>query len=68
MSYTSSKKKLIYMKKTKKTKTKNDVFAMFVKEMNDKTPIKQNSGRGIVKDEAVARIQDIYKEDKKANE
>ena len=36
--------------------------------MNEKTPIKQNSGRGIVKDEAVARIQDIYKEDKKANE
>jgi hypothetical protein len=56
------------MKKTKKTKTKNDVFAMFVKHMNEKTPIKQNSGRGIVKDEAVARIQDIYKEDKKANE
>ena len=56
------------MKKTKKTKTKNDVFAMMDKHMNEKTPIKQNSGHGIVKDEAVARIQDIYKEDKKANE
>jgi hypothetical protein len=57
------------VKKSKKSKNKaNDVFAMFVKHMNEKTPIKQNSGRGIVKDEAVARIQDIYKEDKKANE
>ena len=56
-------------KSKKKSKNKaNDVFAMFVKEMNEKTPIKQNSGHGIVKDEAVARIQDIYKEDKKANE
>jgi hypothetical protein len=56
------------MKKKQKNTKKLDVFAMMVKHMNEKTPIKQNSGHGIVKDEAVARIQDIYKEDKKANE
>ncbi len=36
--------------------------------MNEKTPVKQNSGRGLVKDSTVARIQDIYGGDKKANE
>ena len=58
------------MKKSKKkSKNKaNDVFAMFVKEMNEKTPIKQHSGKNLVKDETVARIQDIYKGDKKENE
>jgi len=55
------------VKKSKKSKNKaNDVFAMFIKEMNEKTPVKQNSGHGIVKDETVARIQDIYR-DKKEN-
>jgi len=35
--------------------------------MNEKTPIKQNSGRGVVRDSTVARIQDIYKGDQKDN-
>lgn len=55
------------MKKKKKSKT-IDVFALMVKHMNEKTPVKQNSGRGVVKDSIVARIQDIYGGDKKANE
>ena len=38
---------------------------MMVKHMNEKTPIKQNSGRGVVRDSTVARIQDIYKVDQK---
>tara|TARA_X000001382_G_C3032954_1_gene135381 strand:- start:88 stop:336 length:249 start_codon:yes stop_codon:yes gene_type:complete len=52
------------VKKKKKSKTV-DVFALMVKHMNDKTPVKQNSGRGLVKDSTVARIQDIYGGDKK---
>lgn len=36
--------------------------------MNEKSPIKQNSGRGIVKDSDVARIKDVFKGDKKENE
>ena len=40
---------------------------MFVKEMNETTPVKQNSGRGIIKDATVARIQDIYKGEKKGD-
>ena len=58
------------MKKTKKSKSKSkiDVFALMVKELNDKTPVKQHSGRGIVQDSTVARIQDIYKGEKKDNE
>ena len=48
------------VKKQKKSKPKIDVFSIFVKELNDKTPVKQNSGKGIVKDSTVARIQDIY--------
>jgi|TARA_A200000113_G_C8652827_1_gene286387 hypothetical protein len=55
------------VKKKKKSKTV-DVFALMVKHMNDKTPVKQNSGRGLVKDSTVARIQDIYGGDKKADE
>lgn len=55
------------VKKQKKSKTV-DVFALMVKHMNDKTPVKQNSGRGLVKDSTVARIQDIYGGDKKADE
>ena len=55
------------VKKKKKSKT-IDVFALMVKHMNEKTPVKQNSGRGLVKDSTVARIQDIYGGDKKANE
>ena len=51
-------------KKTKKTK-KLDVFAMMVKHMNEKTPVKQNSGRGIVPDSTISRIQDIYNGEKK---
>jgi len=55
------------VKKSKKSKNKaNDVFAMFIKEMNETTPVKQHSGKGIVKDATVARIQDIYR-DKKEN-
>jgi len=66
MSYTSIGTN--YMKKAKKNTKKLDVFAMMVKHMNEKTPVKQNSGRGIVTDSTVARIQDIYKGDKKENE
>ena len=55
------------MKKAKKNTKKIDVFAMMVKHMNEKTPIKQNSGRGVVRDSTVARIQDIYKGDQKDN-
>lgn len=55
------------VKKSKKSKNKaNEVFAMFIKEMNETTPVKQHSGKGIVKDATVARIQDIYR-DKKEN-
>ena len=36
--------------------------------MNDKTPVKQNSGRGVIADSTVSRIQDIYNEGKKENE
>lgn len=66
MSYTSIGTN--YMKKAKKNTKKVDVFALMVKHMNEKTPVKQNSGRGIVTDSTVARIQDIYKGDKKENE
>ena len=55
------------MKKAKKNTKKIDVFALMVKHINEKTPIKQNSGRGVVKDSTVARIQDIYKGDQKDN-
>jgi len=51
-------------KKTKKTK-KLDVFAMMVKHISEKTPVKQNSGRGIVPDSTISRIQDIYNGEKK---
>ena len=54
--------------KKKKTKKKTvDVFALMVKHMNDKTPVKQHSGKGIVKDSTVARIQDIYKGEQKGD-
>jgi hypothetical protein len=53
------------MKKAKKNTKKVDVFALMVKHMNEKTPIKQNSGRGIVTDSTIARIQDIYTGEKK---
>lgn len=56
---------IIQMKKTKKSKSKIDVFALFVKEINEKTPITQHSGRGVVSDKTVARIQDIYRGEKK---
>tara|TARA_A200000113_G_scaffold221580_1_gene233644 strand:- start:286 stop:456 length:171 start_codon:yes stop_codon:yes gene_type:complete len=56
------------MKKAKKNTKKVDVFALMVKHMNEKTPIKPNSGRGVVTDSTVSRIQDIYKGDKKENE
>ncbi|BCV04976.1 MAG: hypothetical protein CM15mV95_480 [Caudoviricetes sp.] len=46
--------------KTEKNKS-IDVFALMVKHMNEKTPIKPNSGRGVVTDSTVSRIQDIYK-------
>tara|TARA_Y100000004_G_scaffold170803_1_gene206173 strand:+ start:6982 stop:7149 length:168 start_codon:yes stop_codon:yes gene_type:complete len=55
------------MKKQKKNKS-IDVFALMVKHMNEKTPIKPNSGRGVVTDSTVSRIQDIYKGNKKENE
>jgi hypothetical protein len=58
---------IIQMKKQKKNKG-IDVFALMVKHMNEKTPIKPNSGRGVVTDSTVSRIQDIYKGDKKENE
>ena len=58
---------IIQMKKQKKNKS-IDVFALMVKHMNEKTPIKPNSGRGVVTDSTVSRIQDIYKGDKKENE
>ena len=66
MSYTSIKTD--YMKKKQKNTKKLDVFAMMVKHMIDMTPIKQNSGRGVVPDSTVSRIQDIYNEGKKENE
>ncbi len=66
MSYTSIKTD--YMKKKQKNTKKLDVFALMVKHMNDKTPVKQNSGRGVVSDSTVSRIQDIYNEGKKENE
>ena len=66
-SITSYVEIITQVKKQKKSKTV-DVFALMVKHMNDKTPVKQNSGRGLVKDSTVARIQDIYGGDKKANE
>ncbi len=55
--------------KTKKKKSKKTVnpFAFFVKEMNETTPVKQHSGKGIVKDSTVARIQDIYRGEKKGD-
>jgi len=55
--------------KTKKKKSKKIVnpFALFVKEMNETTPVKQHSGKGIVKDSTVARIQDIYRREKKGD-
>ncbi|BAQ89636.1 hypothetical protein [uncultured Mediterranean phage uvMED] len=55
--------------KTKKKKSKKIVnpFALFVKEMNETTPVKQHSGKGIVKDSTVARIQDIYRGEKKGD-
>jgi len=56
---------IIQMKKTKKSKSKIDVFALFVKEINEKTPITQHSGKGVVSDKIVARIQDIYRGEKK---
>ena len=56
---------IIQMKKTKKSKSKIDVFALFVKEINEKTPITQHSGKGVVSDKTVARIQDIYRGEKK---
>ena len=65
MSYTSIGTN--YMKKAKKNTKKVDVFALMVKHMNEKTPIKQNSGRGLVRDSTVSRIQDIYKGDQKDN-
>ncbi len=66
-SITSYVEIIIVVKKKKKSK-KIDVFTLMVKHMNDKTPVKQNSGRGLVTDSTVARIQDIYGGDKKANE
>ncbi len=66
MSYTSIGTN--YMKKAKKNTKKVDVFALMVKHMNDKTPVKQNSGRGVIADSTVSRIQDIYNEGKKENE
>ena len=66
MSYTSIKTD--YMKKKQKNTKKLDVFALMVKHMNDKTPVKQNSGRGVIADSTVSRIQDIYNEGKKENE
>ena len=59
---------IIQVKKQKKSKPTLDVFALMVKHMNEKTPVKPNSGKGVVKDSTVARIQDIYKGDKKENE
>ena len=56
---------IIQVKKQKKSKTKLDVFAVMVKELQEKTPVKQNSGRGVVKDSTIARLQDIYKKDQK---
>lgn len=56
------------IKKSKKSKKKLlNPFAIFVKELNETTPVKQNSGRGVVKDETVARIQDIYRGEKKGD-
>ena len=59
---------IIQVKKQKKSKPTLDVFALMVKHMNEKTTVKPNSGKGVVKDSTVARIQDIYKGDKKENE
>ena len=54
------------MKKSKKqNKSKVNGLAMFIKEMNETTPVKQHSGKGVVSDSTVARIQDIYRGDKK---
>lgn len=56
---------IIQVKKQKKSKAKLDVFAMMVQELEEKTPVKQNSGKGVVKDSTIARLQDIYKKDQK---
>jgi len=56
---------IIQVKKLKKSKAKLDVFAMMVQELEEKTPVKQNSGKGVVKDTTIARLQDIYKKDQK---
>ena len=56
---------IIQVKKQKKSKAKLDVFAVMVQELQEKTPVKQNSGRGVVKDSTIARLQDIYKKDQK---
>lgn len=56
---------IIQVKKLKKSKAKLDVFAMMVQELEEKTPVKQNSGKGVVKDSTIARLQDIYKKDQK---
>ena len=47
------------MKKKQKNTKKVDVFAMMVKHMNEKTPVKQNSGRGLVPDSTVEEYR-IY--------
>tara|TARA_B100000886_G_scaffold176490_1_gene120934 strand:- start:3354 stop:3602 length:249 start_codon:yes stop_codon:yes gene_type:complete len=56
---------IIQVKKQKKSKAKLDVFAVMVQELQEKTPVKQNSGKGVVKDSTIARLQDIYKKDQK---
>lgn len=56
---------IIQVKKQKKSKAKLDVFAVMVQELQEKTPVKQNSGKGVVKDTTIARLQDIYKKDQK---
>ncbi len=60
---------IITQVKRRKKVSKNIInpFAIFVKEMEERTPVSSNSGKGIVKDETVARIQDIYKGEKKGD-
>ncbi len=52
-------------KKNSKKKVSTDIFAQFVKEMNDKTQVNGDEGRGIAKASVVGRMQDLLNGEKK---
>ena len=51
--------------KNSKKKVSTDIFAQFVKEMNDKTQVNGDEGRGIAKASVVGRMQDLLNGEKK---